>query len=179
MSNYNPYSTKTFTEVWDNESKFIADLKASVFKDAIKEESMKKLYYLLYQRYGNSPIANRDENQWKYRVFGIIFQYGSTWEKKLEIQAKLRSLDDDEVMTSSKLVINHALNPATEPYTASEETLSYIDEQNAHTGKRGKVDAYAMLWEMLRDVTEPFIQKFEKCFKKFVDSEYPILYPEV
>jgi hypothetical protein len=179
MSDYNPYSTKTFTEVWDEESKFTADLKASPFKDAIKEETMTKLYYLLYQRYGNSPIANRDENQWKYRIFSVIFQYGSTWEKKLEVQAKLRGLSEDEIMTASKSIHNHANNPSTEPYTADEESLSYIDDQNVSTGKRGKVDAYAMLWDMLRDVTEPFIQKFEKCFKKFVDSEYQILYPEV
>ena len=179
MSNINGYSTQTFSEVWDTLNKFVTDLTASPFADAIKVDTMNKLYYLLYQRYGNSPIANRDVNQWKYRIFAIIFEYGSTWEKKLEMQANLRKMTDEDIQVASKSISNHANNPSSEPFTASEESLTYIDDQNVHTSKRGKIDAYAVLWGMLGDVTEPFIQKFSSCFKKFVDNEYPILYPEV
>ena len=95
------------------------------------------------------------------------------------MQAKLRNMTDEEIQVASKSISNHANNPSSPPYTASEDSLPFIDDQNVHTSKRGKIDSYAVLWGMLGDVTEPFIQKFSKCFKTFVDDEHPILYGEV
>ena len=179
MSDYNCYSTKIFTEVWDEVDKFVTDLNNSPFAGSIKNETANKLFYLLYQKYGNNPIANRDENQFKMKVFGIIFEYGSTWEKRLEIQTKLRGLTEEELVIAGKSIHNHANNPSTDPYTASEDTLSYIDDQNVNTSKRGKLEAYSTLWAMLEDITEPFLRKFEKCFKLMVNPVRTILYPDV
>lgn len=173
------YSTKIFTEVWDRVEKFVNDLQNSPFANSISVDTANKLYYLLYQKYGNNPIANEDENQFKYKVFGIIFEYGSTWEKKLEIQVKLRGLSDDDLTLSGKSINNHADNPDEAPYTASEESLPFISAQNVNTSQRGKLEAYSVLWGMLEDVTEPFLRKFEKCFKIMVCPTKVIIYPEV
>lgn len=173
------YSTKIFTEVWDRVDKFVNDLQNSPFANSITVETANKLYYLLYQKYGNNPIANEDENQFKYKVFGIIFEYGSTWEKRLEIQVKLRELSDEDLTLSGKSISNHANNPDEGPYTASEDSLSFISDQNVNTSKRGKLEAYAMLWGLLEDITEPFLRKFEKCFKLMVCPTKTPLYPEI
>lgn len=173
------YSTKIFTEVWDEVDKFVNDLQNSPFANSISVDTANKLYYLLYQKYGNNPIANEDENQFKYKVFGIIFEYGSTWEKRLEIQVKLRGLSDEDLTFSGKSISNHANNPDEGPSTASEESLSFISDQNINTSKRGKLEAYAMLWGLLEDITEPFLRKFEKCFKLMVCPTQTPLYPEI
>lgn len=88
------------------------------------------LYYLLYARYGNSSIANSDENQFKYKIFSTIYIGGATWAKKQEIQDKLRAMTEDEILAGTKAINNHAYNPQTAPTTDTVEELNYINEQN-------------------------------------------------
>lgn len=191
MSNMLPrYSTELFTEVWDNAADFVSDYKSSglyVTNSKISDASATTLFYLLYARYGNSPIANRDVTQFQYKVFSIIFQYGPKWEKDLDIQKAIRDLSvnysdvDDRTKPSvfwgSKAIYNQALNPQTTPSTASLEELTYINQQNTTNYKKSPLDGYAMLEELLRDdITKIFIDKFNICFKKFVSNERPLLY---
>ena len=72
------YSTVLFTDVWDDEEKFEEDLSASPFAAELTEVNAELVFYLLYARYGNNPIANRDINQWKFKIFSVMFQYGPT-----------------------------------------------------------------------------------------------------
>lgn len=174
------YSTILFTDVWDDVDEFKADFAASPFTGAISAsnpDNVTVLFYLLYARYGNNPIANRDTNQWKFKIFSIIYQYGPTWEKRLNIQSKLRAISDKDLLIGSKAIYNHAFNPSTAPSTASLTELTYINDQNTSNYQKSKMDAYMQLWELLRtDVTENFLNQFKKCFKVFVSSERPILY---
>ena len=86
------YDTKLMTEVWSDASGFLTDYQNVGIPTTISTTNATTLYYLLYAKYGNTPIANYDENQWKYKVFSIIYQYGPTWEKRLDIQTTLRGL---------------------------------------------------------------------------------------
>lgn len=174
------YTTKLFTGVWDEMSDFVSDYKSSglyVTNNKISDSSAGTLYYLLYARYGNSPIANRDVNQFKYKVFSIIFQYGPKWEKDLAIQTAIRGLTEDEIRLGSKAIYNQALNPQTEPSTAALSEISYINQQNTTNYKKSPLEGYAMLEGLLRDdITKIFIDKFNICFKKFVNNELPLIY---
>lgn len=174
------YSTEKFTDVWDNAAEFVSDYKSSGLYDTnnkISDTSATTLYYLLYARYGNSPLANRDITQFQYKVFSIIFQYGPKWEKDLDIQAKVRALTDDQIRLGSKAIYNQALNPQTTPSTAALEELTYINQQNTTNYRKSPLEGYAMLEELLRDdISKIFIDKFNICFKKFVSSEKPLIY---
>ena len=149
------YSTMLFTDVWDNEANFQTEFLASPFGTAVHHgetvegvtfpNNVSTIFYLLYARYGNNPIANRDVNQFKYKVFSIIFQYGPTWEKRLDIQEKLRKLSADELATGSKAIHNSAFNPSTAPSTQATDELNYINSQNTTNYKKSKMDAYAQL----------------------------------
>lgn len=193
MSNsmFPQYSTVKFTDVWDNVEGFIEDFKnngipyqvtyskngVSTTVQTISDTNAQTLFYLLYARYGNSPIANRDITQFKYKVFSIIFQYGPDWQKQLDIQYQLRGLTEDEIRTGSKAIYNNALNPSTAPSTSTLEELTYINQQNTTNYKKSKIEGYALLLELLsNDVTENFIKKFNICFKKFVSPEQPLIY---
>lgn len=171
------YSTVLFTDIWDDEATFETDLAASPFTGAITAANVPLVFYLLYARYGNNPIANQDINQWKFKIFSVIFQYGPTWEKRLDLQSKIRALTDDELLTGSKAIHNHAFNPSTVPSTSSLTELTYINDQQTSSYKKNKLDAYTQQWDMLEtDVTEDFLNKFKKCFKNFVSPEKPLLY---
>ena len=171
------YSTKIFTEIWEDDTSFKTDLAASPFAGAITADNQTKLFYLLYAKYGNSPIANRDINQFKYKVFSIIYQYGPTWEKKLSIQDSIRSLTEEDLRTGNKAIYNSALNPSTAPTTATTEEINYINSQNTTNYKRSKMDAYNMQWSLLDDsLTARFINRFSVCFKQFVAPERPLIF---
>lgn len=169
MSNMLPgYATKTFSQIFDDQGTFLYYYLNSGIPTTISNDSVKTLYYLLYARYGNTPIANWDENQFKYKVFSIIWQYGPTWEKKLDIQSKLRALTDDDILSGSKAIHNHAYNPENEPKTGELTEIGYINDQNTTNYKKSKMDAYMQLWSLLAtDVTQEFINRFDICFKKF------------
>lgn len=172
------YSTMKFTDVWESYNDFKEDFDASPFAQTFsKSGSASLMYYLLYANYGNSPIANRDINQFKFKIFSIAFQFGPTWEKRLDIQASLRALTEEDILKGGKAIYNTAFNPGTTPSTASLDELTYINSQNTTNYKKSKMEAYAQLWELLdTDVTTEFIRKFSVCFKKFVRPENPLLY---
>lgn len=143
----------------------------------ITNNSLKLLFMLLMSKYKNSPIANSDVNQFKLKVFSIIFQYGPTWEKRLDIQKTLRELSDADITAGSVSIFNHAFNPSSEPGTLSTDELSYINDQNTSKNKKSKLEGYTLLWQALKvDVTSDFIDRFKVLFKQIVRHENPLLY---
>ena len=175
-TDYQVYRTNTFQEIWESAEKFVAEYNANGIKTTISDENCTTLYYLLYAKYGNNPIASSDENRFKYAVWATIFKYGPTWEKRLEIQDKLRALSEDDLLRSGRSIFNHAYNPSTEPSTSSIEELPGINEQNTNLYVKSKIDAYGSLMELLRtDVTEQFLGEFKKLFKICL-VENPLIY---
>ena len=174
------YSTLLFTQVWDNAEDFVSEYKSSGIYDShncITDDSAEKLFYLLYARYGNSPLANRDVTQFKYKMFSVIFQYGPNWEKELSVQYALRGLTEDQLREGAEAIHNQAQNPSSAPATDAYSPLTYINAQNATKYKKSKAEAYALLLGLLKkDVTEEFLKRFNICFKKFVSSEHPLIY---
>ena len=174
------YDTMLFTEVWDEAGEFVSDYKSSglyISNNKISDTSASTLFYLLYAKYGNSPIANRDVTQFQYKVFSIIFEYGPTWEKELDVQSKIRALTDDDIRLGSKAIYNQAMNPATKPSTGDLEELEYINQQNTTNYRKSPLEGYAILVDLLKDdITKRFIDRFNICFKTFVSPEKPLLY---
>ena len=174
---YGNYRQVKFTDVWQTAESFVSDYKNNGIETTISDKTATTLYYLLYSRYGNSVLASSDTNRFKYDVWATIFSYGPTWEKRLEIQDKLRNLTDDELFTGATQIYNHAYHPGTAPSTSTLDELTAINEQNTSKNKKGKMDAYAMLIALLEtDVTESFLDKFKKLFLKVVQPELPLWY---
>ena len=174
---YGSYRTRTFTDIYPKVEDFIKDYTYNGIKTTITMDSITTLYYLLYARYGNSHIVNSDENQFKYRLFSTIFMYGPTWEKRLDVQNKLRGLTDKELIEGTKQINNHSYNPSTEPSTNDTEELPTTNEQTSTKYKKSKMDAYAILIALLEtDVTEEFVAKFKKLFLSIVEPQNPLWY---
>lgn len=174
------YSTMTFTQIWDEADDFVDEYKSSglyITNSKVSDDSATTIFYLLYARYGNNPIANRDVNQFKYKVFATIMQYGPTWEKRLAVQKAIRDLTVDDIRLGSKAIYNQAMNPSTSPTTSALEEITYINAQNTTNYKKSPLEGYSILLDLLNtDVTKEFIDKFKICFKVFVQPERPIIY---
>lgn len=174
---YGNYRTRKFADIWPSADAFIQDYQASAIPQKLKVADATTLYYLLYARYGNSSIANSDENQFKYKIFSTIYIGGATWAKKQEIQDKLREMTEDEILAGTKAINNHAYNPQTAPTTDTVDELEYINEQNTTKYKKSKLDGYALLWAILNDgVTERFLREFRYHFLVVVEPQVPLWY---
>lgn len=169
--------TPRFTEVFPDVDTFLNEYKTSAIPSSVTDDSAKLIYYLLYSRWGNNCIASYDTNRFKYDLWATIFSYGPTWEKRLEIQEKLRDLTDDDLFTGATQIYNHSYNPGTAPSTNTLEELTAINEQNTSKHKKDKMSGYAMLISLLEtDVTERFIDKFKKLFNNFTIGFRPLYY---
>ena len=178
------YMTKTFCEVWDSYEKFKADYDdfAPVLNAGtapLLDANVQATYYLLYAKYGNNPIVNYDETQFKMKIMSVIVTYGPTWQRKKAIQKSLRELTEAELLQGAKQIYNHAFNPSTEPSTAQLEELTHINDQNVSNNKKAKMEAFSILWANLHvDSTDEYINKFKNCFSRFVGDQFPIVYVE-
>lgn len=145
---------------------------------------LKTLYYLLYAKYANSSIASSDVNQFKYKVFTTIFEYAPAWKKRLEIQEKLFNINLNEVdpdyLKGTMVMYNHAMNPDSEPNTSTYDTLPGINKQTVQTTKRGMLEGYSTLLELVNtDVTASFLSKFKKLFITVVMPQAPLWYKSI
>ena len=175
---YGNYRTKKFTDYFPNVEAFKTEFEDSPIKaDFQSDTTVDTLYYLLYARYGNSTIASSDPNQFKFKLWTIIFSYGPSWEKRLDIQKELRGLTENDLIAGSTQIYNHSYNPSTAPSTSTLDELTTINEQNTQKQKRSKLDAYSFLWDLLdTDVTTEFLNRFQGLFLKIVEPELPLWY---
>ena len=129
------YDTKLMTDVWSQASDFLTDYQNVGIPTTISNQNATTLYYLLYAKYGNTPIANYDENQWKYKMFSIIFQYGPTWEKRLDIQTTLRGLQiADLVDNGSYRALTSQSGTETSSKTGSDNNTRTLNTTEKNTG---------------------------------------------
>lgn len=178
------YGTLTFCQVWESYANFKEDYDAAIVYFAqnpapIKANSLMTLFFLLYSKYGNNPIANNDVNQFKFKVYSNIYAYGPMWERKVEIQDAVRALTEADLLAGSKQIYNHALNPSSAPTTETLEELLYINDQNTALHKKSKMEAYSLLWELLHaSATEEFLRQFKKLFSVAVGAQCVPFYIE-
>lgn len=167
----------TFSHVWESAELFLENYKNNGIPTTLDDITINTLYYLLYSRYANSVVASSDVNRFKYNVFAIIWQHGKTWKRRREIQESLQNLTDDQITEGSRQIYNTANNPSVEPGTFSEEELSFINNQNVSKNRKGKLEGYALLWDLLKtDPTEAFLERFKSLFKTVAYPEIPLLY---
>lgn len=171
------YNTVKFTDVFGDVSEFKSEYHDCGIPQMLNDNDISTLFYLLYAKYGNDPISNNDINQFKYRVFATVFQYGPTWTKRLEIQERLRTMSEDDMRTGYKQISNRANNPDTDPGTGDLDELTYVNSQDVTKAKKSIIGAYGELWQLLKlDVTEEFLNKFRKLFKQVVIPEHTYIY---
>lgn len=175
-SHYGKHRTNTFSEIWPTKDDFIKDYEEIDLGGFEKEETVRRLYYLIYSRHGNDAIYSSDENRFKYQLFGIVMNYGGEFEKKLEIQKKLINLSDAEIEKGTTQISNYAKNPSTHPMTEQFEQLKKIDQQNAMGYKKSKIDALSQQSDSLTtQFIDAFLNRFDKLFNPF-PAEFPLIY---
>lgn len=159
---------RTFNEIYPTLNDFITDYNGCGIPPLVNEENVSTLFYLLSASYGPWQIASNTSDVFALKLFQIIWQYGPTWEKRLDIQSKIRNLSDDEIQLGSKAIYNKALNPGTDPHTNSLEEIDAILEQNTTNYKKSKLEAYTQVWLLLEnDVTQAFLNRFKPLFSKW------------
>ena len=166
------YNTKTFNEIFENAADFKANYDlyqaAAGLLNLMDETDCAITWQLLSAKYGNNPIANWSEDQFKMKIWQTMFQYGPTWVKKLDVQQILRGLTPAQIAQGDFNVYNTALAPdsAVDP-----DPTPYINQQNTSKRTKSTLGAYNELLMLLdTDVTEEYISKFKKLFLTVLDT---------
>ena len=136
MSRMTPqYDTILFTEIFDNVNKFTYDYQHIGIPTTISLQNAQTLYYLLYARYGNSPIANYDITQWKYKIFSVVFQFGPTWEKRLSVQQTLRDMSLSDLVDNGQLAeLFSSQGSTSQTSSGTSGNTRTLNTQEANTG---------------------------------------------
>ena len=186
---YGNFRNYTFSDMYPNLDAFLNGYKDS-FGDFISlgynnveipkkltEDNIKTLYYLLYGQYGGSTITGDDQFQWCYQLFSIIFMYGPTWEKRLQLQDEIRAMSIDDAIKGAVSINNQSLNPSEAPVADSDAILNTINTQVVNKFNKSKVEGYQYLIDLLEtDVTKMFLDKFKVLFLKIVAPQEPLWY---
>ena len=188
-SYYGSYRTRTFADIFPSFEEFERAYLASKLvipftpeydpldKQATAGLTLSQLYYMLYAHYGNSHIAYSDENQFKYYLYTLIYQYGPTVIRKREIRSALLKLSDDQLAEGGKAIYNSALNPSTAPSTSTLEELLTINSQNTTNYKKSKVEGLTTFLSIIdEDPIDAFIHRFKQLFIQVLAPDYPLLY---
>lgn len=132
------------------------------------EDFMKKIFQMLQARYGNSTIVGETTTQWALRLFLIIYEYAPGYQKKYDVQKKLRTLTEENgLLTGAIQKTTHGYNPSTDISGNTDTEITTVNDQNLMKYTKGKLNAYNELMMLLKsDVTEQFISKFKVLFIK-------------
>lgn len=173
------YNNKTFVELFPNETLFCNYVNGSGVEIFEKTQSLKTTFWLIYAKYGNNPIANEDENQSKAKFLSVMFRFGPSWEKNLEIQKSLRSLTEEDICKGGRIINNRALNPSTIPQINDTEEICEVNEQTVAKSSKSKIEGYSLLLDLLKnDVTSEYVDKFKECFQQFFVPNNDLIYIE-
>lgn len=182
-SYYGSYRTRTFSDIFPDVDTFTEGFNEGPFNVSNTNalvgllDLLPQIYYMLYAHYGNSHIAYSDENQFKYYLWTLLYQYGPAVAKERYIQEQLIVMTDEELIVGGKAIYNHSYNPNTEPSTSTLEELLTINDQNTTNYKKSKLEGYANLLALLKkDVLDEFIHRFARLFIKITAPDYPLLY---
>lgn len=178
-SPYGNYRTRSFANVWPNAQQFLDDVQNNPLNqiEPLTESFITQTYYMLYARYGNSHIANSDENQFKFKVYSLLARYGPAVAKQQEIQTQLRNTSDDELAIGSKQVYNKAYNPSQITGTGIDDELQTLNEQTVAKAKRGVLEVKSLQQDLLiADVFGPFLRRFQDLFVVVAQPRCPLWY---
>jgi hypothetical protein len=130
------YNTQLFTDIYSDVNDFLSDYNGLGIPALLQTANVTTLYYLLYGKYGNSPIANLDVNQFKYKLFSLIWQYGPTWEKRLDIQNTLRNFTESDLKAGAIRLLKGE-GDITTKNTGTQTNVKTGNVADAHTGTIG------------------------------------------
>ena len=175
------YNTKKFNEIFPDAASFKDNYDTfqatAGLTNILDDTDVAITWQLLTAKYGSNPIANWSEDQFKIKVWQIMFQYGPTWVKRNDIQGELRALTADQIKAGEFNIYNTALNPATAPSDNDTTELNYINQQNTSRRQKSVLGAYNELMLLLdTDVTAEYIDRFKKLFMVVVDPTNTFIY---
>ena len=165
------YNTLLFNQVWENSAQFKADY--TNYETGI--ENLNKIddkyvvltWQLLASKFASTPIRSNSVDQFKLAVFGMMASEAPTWVRRLELQKAVRDLTESDLLAGETSIANRAENPDEAPTTSTMDELTYINVQTTSKQKRSKIQAYALLDNLLQDdLCETYVHRFNSLFKR-------------
>lgn len=166
-------STIKFKDAFEDFDAFKTEFRASPLNESnLTDSTLGIIYAGILARFGDHYYTGTDLNRNKLRTFLILKSEGLIFQKKLEIQNTILSMELPELKDDGIIVSNYAENPANkgagtyeEGEYKGEDFMKYVNNQNAQKSKKGNLTAYRDQKYSLKDEITPFIDKFKVLFE--------------
>jgi len=183
MSYYGNFRTRTFANIFPDYTTFNTwHTGCGVPQNLLTgtnyaNYNLSAIYFLLISYYANSHIKSADENRFKLQMSAIIYECAPQWQREMYLQNKILTLTDDEVLSGSKAIYNHAQHPDTSPITTSTTALDYIDDQNVTNYQKDKLKGYVDSSSYFDTrICKRFVDRFKPLFLSVLYTDEPVLY---
>ena len=170
--------TQTLSDIYPTYEKFESDYSSiGLEKIPFKDQSfLRHIYLVLMAEYMSSPIASLSVDQFRLKLMNLVTSYGPEFERLIQVQQDLLSMDITELTKSAEAVYNSAFNPS-KPLDTVDGRVLTVNQQNTTTHHRSKLDAYQYLMSLVNsDITRNFTSRFSKLFAVVLQTNYPLYY---
>lgn len=142
------------------------------------ESFLRHIYIVLMGEYMTSPIKSYSPEQFEIKLMTIVADRGPEYERLLDIQKDLLSMSPEDLSLAQEAIYNTALNPA-KSLTKDDEIIRTVNQQNTTRQKRGKLNAYAALTELMdSNITKRFLKYFDHLFKTVLTGTEVLYFTE-
>lgn len=181
MIPYNPkygnYRTRTLSQIIDDYNWDTLFTDFSVILEGITQEQRDVLYIILMSAYGESHVANMNENTFIMQFASKIASCAPAFFKYKQLQDALSKMSLEEMIDGGTSILNHASNPNISPSDQTLTELTYIDSQTVNKLKKNKLQAYAEVISLIdSDIYAKFISKFQPLFLRITMPQSPLYY---
>ena len=126
----------------------------------------------LLGRYGGSHIRYNNRVQFIASFFTILKEAQEKLRIKLQVNTRLRTLEEVEALDGEEVISNTATNPDQEPSTVDYDPLPYVNSQVAQKGKLGKVKGlYNWKHSVGGQAYNEFLDAFKQLFRVILREE--------
>lgn len=176
----NNSATKKFSDVFEDLDSFKSEFRSSPLNEPnLTDDTLGLVYAGILAKFGDHYYKATNMYRNKLKTFLILKGEGLIFQKRLELQNKILSMSDAELKDDGIIVNNYAENPSensvgiyeTGEYQG-ESFMKFVNNQSAQKSKKGKLTAYRDQSYSLKNVLEPFIEKFKVLFENIYWSSY-------
>lgn len=164
-----------FPVVWKTLAEYNTD--KNFFMPSI-EDMNEEEWVALLGRYAESHIRFHNVTQFKMAFLTINKEAQEKLRSKLKINARLRSLNEDEALYGAEIITNMATNPDTEPTTEAYEPLPYVNQQTGQKEQLGIVGGlYRLKHSIGGQAYNEYLDSFRSLFRVILIDE-EVVYEE-
>lgn len=162
---------KTIFPSYEKFKEFMTDFEVADLMDVENELFAKYIYKILFREYAHSNIQYDTPEDFKLDLAQIVEDNFDRYKKQVELIKKMQALTDEQILTLTKSLSNHANNPNSEPNDPT-KPLNFISAQTYSQITDNQLQGYLKALELIptKRIKE-LVYQCKPLFKKYIPNQ--------